>query len=221
MNKRFVIFVGVIIVLLLSIFLYEKYKTHLDYLTIVPNSVVALKTREKKYYDFIKPANFGSFNPSSATAVVLKSYTDLTNNDPAKGIVPHSGVGTGVNKAGLTDYKLFIYNPGSDAFNIIGVTLEALPLNPETDNKISMTIGPKDVAPALIKPYNGDKISIPIENEIAFIGTTGFVLIRITLICDNVAARPLYIYFKNTSNNYSGIKIDKLTNTILIVNLFA
>lgn len=216
--NKYLIFGGVIFVLLLLIFLFEKYKSYPEYLTIVPNSLVAVKVRPKKYYDISNPTNFGVFN-TTTPPVILKDYKNLSNNNPSNVIVPHSGINDGINNIQSgTDYKLFIYNPGVDSFNIVGVTLEVI--NKGNGTKINMTIGPKDI-PSLVKPYKGDKISIPIQNEIAFINTSGFVLNRIIIICENVTPRPLYIYLKNTSNQYYGIKVADLTNTILVINLFA
>lgn len=209
LNKKLLIFAGVIVTLLLGTFLYYKYKSYPDYLVVVPNSSVSTKLRAKKYFDLMRAAlPFTAFAPASAISATLIDYTDLS-------AVDSSGVVSGVSG---TDYKLSIYNIGPESFNIIGCALNVTVPSTPPSSKVGMTIGIRGGQTP--KQYNGDKVSLASETEIAFINTTGYVMNRIILICDNYKARSLYIYLTNGANQCGGYKFENLTNTILVINLF-
>jgi hypothetical protein len=206
--NRYLIFGSIILAILIIVFLVYKFKQYPDYLAVVPNESVTTKKRPKTYYKLIFSTINGvsSFSPSTMTPIVT---IDKTN----KKIDPPSGVTTGIPG---TDKRLFIYNNSPDAFNIIGTTLVTTTSSTTVIDKIKMTIGPRS---GDTTEYTGNKTSIKRENQIEFTNISNYILNKLTIVCDNVTSRSLYVYI-TSKNLYYGILINNLKNDILLIDLY-
>lgn len=216
MDRNTLKFGVVIFVFLLLLFLYNKMRNYSDYLVVVPNSLVTTKVRPKTRYrfNFVDISWSSGFDPTNPVVTTTDYTTKNCTNNPLPLECPViSGISSGINGSSKT---LHIYNPSISSFKIIGTTLQVTS-NAYLFTKVAMTIGSR----TLPKPYKGDKIDIPIEQEIKFINLDEYILNRITIICDNVIDKSLYIYITNTSSNVTGgFRINNLTNNILIIDLY-
>lgn len=216
MNRKITIGIGVVIFILI-IFLYYKFKTHPDYLVVVPNSVVATPIRIKKVYTIRTPAF-----PANTTFTIPTEISDpnvpVFENYTGKDLPAVSTVITGITARNMIK-SINIYNIGPNSFNMIGVNLKVVlnqTLN-STNNAIKMTIGTRSATPIT---YNGDKLMLDQDKQIQFTNLNDFVLQRLTIICNNLVKRSLYIYLTNISDQNTGIRINNLTNDILVIDLY-
>lgn len=205
--NRHLLFALIILTLLIGIFMFEKYKKYPEYLTVVPNSMVATRVRVKKVYNIHGLTYRSTFSPTTESPVTLISLAP-TDNVPSK-----STIVSGIDGSGKT---LSIYNIGPDSFKVIGASLDATPKSSTVTSKIGMTIGAVSSTPV---KYAGDKVFILADTQIQFNNLDDFMLNRLTIICDNAVNRSLYIYFKY-NNTYAGIRVNDLKDDILIINLF-
>lgn len=214
--NRDLVFGAIIITILLGVFLFKKYKSYPEYLVVVPNDRVKTPVRQKRLYTMrYSGLTFGTFSvPAGVNVSTLTNYTGTTL--PAMSTNNPTSTNYGIPGISKT---LSIYNATADAFNIIGVSLSTVAISGTTPvNKIGMTMGVKGVGTPT--PYNGDKIALPGENQIQFTNLAEYILQRLTIICNNVTNRSLYIYFTNASGQSGGIRINNLTNEILIIDLY-
>lgn len=212
MNRRYLLYGGVIVVFIILIILYYRAKKYPECFDIVSNSSVTNVPITKVYVNLIvnNLTNFASiFNvPSVATSVI--DYTNKSLSD----ILPP---GTVTNNIDGSTYKLAIYNASSDAFNITGCNLNAIPKSGATA-KINMKLSNR--TSTITSDYNGNKTSIPSQQQISFVNIDSYYLTRLIILCDNIKPRDLYIYLTNASNQYDGIRINNLTNHIVVINLY-
>ena len=207
-----VIFFGTFVVLLLlGVFLFFKYKEPVDYLVVVPNSKVATKVRSRKYYKWIYNEDTSKISSliTPSTSIAMSDYTG--KEWPAT-----SGLTTGIaGKAGLT---INIYNSGDDPLNLFGVTLSAVPKDENVKSKINMKHG--SVENSKLSGYDGSKINLPVGANIQISNVDNYVLNRLLILCDNLTPRSFTVFIKNSSNMYQIIKIDNVTNDLVTIDLF-
>ena len=123
-------------------------------------------------------------------------------------------------KPSLSLISLNIYNVSNTNFNLIGATINVL--SKSGSSRSSEEIKKIKNFPGTTTPttYNGDSISLSKHEQISFTPLTNFKIKRITILCNNVEPRSIMIYFQNNMGKFSGIQINKLTNHILIIDLY-
>jgi len=217
MNRRLLLGIGVVIIIII-IFLYYKNKKITEYLLVVPNSTVSTPIRLKKVYT-IHGLSFPSSTtfsiPTLSTDPNIPPFIDFTGKDLP---VP-STVDTGIRGKEELVKSVSIYNVGPSSFNIIGVNLKVVPNanTPSTTNAVKMTMGTRSATPI---NYNGTILTLDQDKQIQFTNLNDFVLQRLIVMCNNTSNRSLYIYFTNVSDQIYGIRINNLTNDILIIDLY-
>lgn len=209
LGKRYLILGAIIVVLLLGIFLFNKFKKAPDYLKVVPNAMVTTVVKPKRYYRFIystTPAK-ASFTIPTTTAL-LDDYTG--KNLPglpstAKGVAGDSKV-------------LNVYNSDQFDVKITGLTLSAIPDSTSVKDKITQTIGPRTgYTPT---KYTGDPVILNRDMQIQFSNLSNFVVTRLTIICNNKLPHELFVYFMDTGPQYIGARFDNLRDDILVIDFY-
>lgn len=204
-NKRIVIFAVVIVIFLISIFLYMKYKSYPEILKVGKNDLVATKIRKTLQCNMIETVMAPLGNLDNA---IEPLFIDLTGKP-----VPSN---SGINGIDGSSKSLHIQNIGTEDFNIIGVTLYFTP-KVGAATKITQHSG-SDTTTAM--KYDGSKLVLTKNMWVRFTTLDNFILNRIVILCNNVVAGTLVVYIKNTVPEMRGIKLRNKTNEVIIVDLY-
>ena len=214
MNKRLIIFSGIVVITMVAMFLYYKKKQYTSYLTIVPNDLVSVPKRKRIRVDFRPTMGITVFNIPPAKNVEKINMSEPALDTTNKYVVQPTPAPPNITDAMRCDY-LFIYNPNKGNFKILGTTLiSSIRPNITSPPLINMRIGPRDSTTNPI--YDGTTTQIIGAHEIKFTNLNNYISQRLTIICDNYVELDLVIYAMIGANYYS-IRIDKLKNDILIL----
>ena len=220
MNPKVKPFIIVIIVLVVVIFIYNKYiKKYENPLTVVKNSLVSTKLSAKTRYKFnAHTDNLGLYYKADTTVLPILPTTGAKTEDyTGKEFPDTSGLETGL----PGNYTINIYNVGPDSFSILGISLKTLTSgSPKTT--ILKNMGPRK---GDREKYDGNAVNMSKESVIRYSELTDYVVNRLTIICNNVIPRSLFIYLQAGASDsdygvYYGALFKELTKDILVIDFF-